>query len=185
MKRRFFTVGVVCAIVASLSLSSCIGSFSLTKKLLTWNEGVGHKFVNELVFVAFWVLPVYEVCALADILVLNSVEFWSGHSPLAANSTIVDGQDGKYLVERDATGYTITSFNDQTKVRLDFNEESQTWSLVGQSGTVYPLMTFVDVDHVKVNVGGGEMMLVERNEDGLYALQAAVAANARDLALAK
>ena len=36
------------------------------------------KFVNELVFFAFWILPVYEVSGLADLLVLNSIEFWSG-----------------------------------------------------------------------------------------------------------
>lgn len=51
--------------------------FSLTNKLLTWNRQVGSKFVNELVFFALWILPVYEVSGLADLLVLNSIEFWA------------------------------------------------------------------------------------------------------------
>ena len=70
--------------------SSCIGSFSLTNKLLAWNKTVGNKFVNELVFFAFWVLPVYEVSALADVLVLNSIEFWSGGNPVAKGTKVIE-----------------------------------------------------------------------------------------------
>jgi len=78
MKKKFLTVAVAATLSLSLVSTSCIGSFSLTNKLLSWNQQVGNKFVNELVFFAFWVLPVYEISALADILVLNSIEFWSG-----------------------------------------------------------------------------------------------------------
>lgn len=174
-------MATISALVASMTLSSCIGSFNLTNKLLDWNNTIDNKFVNELVFFAFWCIPVYEVCAAADLLVLNSVEFWSGTSPVASTKTIIDGQDGKYLVQRDSSGYTITSLSDKTEVRLDFNAETQTWSLVGLSGTVYPLMTMIDDTHVKINVGN-EMMLVEKSANGVYALQQAVIRNTGDLA---
>ena len=77
MKKRIFSV---CAILVagSLMFSSCIGSFGLSNKVLTWNQQVGSKFVNELVFIGFWILPVYEISLLADLLVINSIEFWSG-----------------------------------------------------------------------------------------------------------
>ena len=94
--------------------SSCIGSFSLTNKLLAWNKTVGNKFVNELVFFAFWVLPVYEVSALADVLVLNSIEFWSGGNPVAKGTKVIEGQEGRYLVECDS----IFTFVDDTHVSL-------------------------------------------------------------------
>ena len=42
--------------------------------MLEWNDQIGGKFVNELVFIAFWILPVYELSAMADILVINSIE---------------------------------------------------------------------------------------------------------------
>ena len=82
MKKFYLTVGVVLALCASMGLSSCIGSFALTNKVISWNNQVGSKFVNELVFFAFWILPVYEVTALADVLIINSIEFWSGNNPL-------------------------------------------------------------------------------------------------------
>ena len=75
MKKHYLTVGIALTLMASMSLTSCIGSFSLTNKLMSWNNQVGNKFVNELVFFCFWIIPVYEVTALADVLVLNSIEF--------------------------------------------------------------------------------------------------------------
>ena len=81
-------------LASSVLFSSCIGSFGLTNKLLDWNRNIDSKFVNELVFVAFWIVPVYEISALADILVLNSIEFWSGNNPVADAGTVktIDGK---------------------------------------------------------------------------------------------
>ena len=63
--------------------SSCIGSFRLTNKLLAWNQTIDSKFVNELVFIAFCIVPVYPISAMADLIVINSIEFWSGENPVA------------------------------------------------------------------------------------------------------
>lgn len=170
MKKKVFTVGLVLALVGSMSMSSCIGSFGLTNKLLTWNQQVGNKFVNELVFFAFWILPVYEVSALADILVLNSIEFWSGNSPLAKGTKVIEGQDGRYLVECDGKGYNIKSENDGSVVRLDFDSETQAWSMTYNDET-YPLMTYVDANHVQLPAADGSSVVVEVSQDGVFAYQ--------------
>ena len=45
---------IVTALVGgSLLFSSCIGSFGLWSNLKDWNQGIGNKFVNEVVFLAF------------------------------------------------------------------------------------------------------------------------------------
>lgn len=170
MKRKYFTVAAVLLCAGSLMFSSCIGSFALTNKLLSWNKQVGSKFVNELVFVAFWILPVYEVSGLADILVINSIEFWSGSNPVAQGRTVIDGQDGRYLVDCDGKGYTITSENDGSKVRLDFDVEEQTWS-ANINGQSYELMTFIDDSHVSMPAPDGTRTVVELSQDGLWAYQ--------------
>ena len=104
MRKSYLTIAVVLALGASMTLQSCLGSFALSNKVLNWNRQVGDKFVNELVFVAFWILPVYEMSLLADILVINSIEFWSGENPVVAQTKVVDGKDAKYLVQSDKTG---------------------------------------------------------------------------------
>lgn len=75
-----------------------------------WNQGVSNKFVNELIFLAFHIVPVYEIAYLADALVLNSIEFWSGSNPTASIGEVktVQGENGEYLVKTNENGYTIT-----------------------------------------------------------------------------
>ncbi|MDE6489557.1 MAG: DUF3332 domain-containing protein [Muribaculaceae bacterium] len=172
MKKTYLTVAVVLSLAGTMMFSSCIGKFALTNKLLAWNQQVGSKFVNELVFFAFWVLPVYEVSALADILVINSIEFWSGSNPMACGTTVIEGQDGRYLVECDGKGYTITSENDGSVVRMDFDAEDQAWSVVLPDGESYEFLTFVDDNHVKMPAGQpGEYTVVELSQPGVFAYQ--------------
>ena len=155
MKKRYLSVALVVALAGSMVMTSCIGSFSLTNKLLSWNRQVGNKFVNELVFFAFWIIPVYEVSALADVLVINSIEFWSGTNPVAKGKKVVDGHDGRYLVECDGTGYTI-----------DF--DAQTWSVDAGQGAM-PFMTFVDDNHVSMPAADGTMQTIELSQAGVMA----------------
>ena len=89
MKKRFLTVAVILAVAGSLMFTSCIGSFGLTSKIHDWNSQVGNKFVNEVVFFAFWILPVYELSMLADVLVINSIEFLSTGKMLVTKSNLM------------------------------------------------------------------------------------------------
>lgn len=171
MKKTFLTVAVITALCGSMLTSSCIGKFALTNRVLAWNNQVGNKFLNELVFVAFWVLPVYEVTGLADLLVLNSIEFWSGSNPMAKGTKIIDGQDGRYLVKCDGKGYTIESENDGTTVRLDFNEDTSSWYVNMPGSEPVKLMTFVDDTHVALPSADGSEVIVEVSQAGVYAYQ--------------
>lgn len=175
MKKTYLSVALICTLGLSLLTTSCIGSFSLTNKLLTWNQGVGNKFVNELVFFAFWILPVYEVSALADILVLNSIEFWSGSNPVASTgSKIVDGEKGRYFVDCDENGYTITSEEDGSVVRLDYDGDDQSWSAT-VNGTTTKIFSFIDEDHISIVTGDGSYRDVTLDAQGVMAYQNEVA----------
>ncbi len=173
MRKTKLTVAVVCALMGSMLLPSCIGSFTLTNKLLSWNRQVGNKFVNELVFFAFWIIPVYEVSALADVLVINSIEFWSGSNPVAANgSRTIHGTDGDYLVSVDKKGYTIKSETDGSVVRLDFNDKDRSWSMRLPDGTSQTIFSFVDDEHIALPAPGDEEpVVIELSDAGLYAYQ--------------
>lgn len=176
MKRTYLSVALICTLGLSLLTSSCIGSFSLTNKLLSWNRGVSNKFVNELIFFAFWILPVYEVSALADVLVLNSIEFWSGNNPVAVGRSVIDGQDGRYLVDCDGNGYTITSETDGSVVRLDFNEDEQSWSAT-VNGETTKLFSFVDENTVSIISADGEYHNVNLDARGVMAYSNEIAAS--------
>ena len=124
---------LVCAILSgSVLFSSCIGSFGLWNSLKDWNQGVSNKFVNELIFLAFHIVPVYEIAYLADVLVLNSIEFWSGSNPTASIGEVktVQGENGEYLVKTNENGYTITKKGEDKSVDLVYNKENNTWNAV-------------------------------------------------------
>lgn len=170
MKKIKISVLALTLAGGSLLFNSCIGSFSLTNSVLSWNNEVGHKFVNELVFVAFWILPVYEVTSIADLLILNSIEFWSGSNPLSASTKVIDTEQGRYLVACDGKGYTVTHEATGRGIRLDFDEDAQTWAL-NVDGEAYPFMTYLDDNHVKMVTPEGDFKTVELSERGLQAYQ--------------
>ena len=178
MKKKHLIVVAVVALSASMMMQSCIGSFALYNKVKNWNDHVGDKFVNELVFVAMWILPVYELSFVADLFILNSIEFWSGTNPALAQNetTIVDGKDARYLVARDATGYAITNLNTNQVTRFNFNAESNSWSLEN-NGKEVELFTFVDDTHVNILNRDGGYTTVELSQAGVLAYEELIGVN--------
>lgn len=165
---------IVTALVGgSLLFSSCIGSFGLWSNLKDWNQGIGNKFVNEVVFLAFHIVPVYEVAYLADILVLNSIEFWSGSNPVAELGSIrtVQGENGNYAIRTNEDGYTITKEGDEGKeLNLVYNAEKRTWNAEAE---------------------GKSFELIRMNEDGTISYQQpdgslkTIVPNAQEVAIAR
>ncbi len=73
--------------VLAFSLASCAGKFSLTHKLLNWNLSL-NKWLGSFVLFLFIVVPVYGVCLLVDWVVLNVIEFYSGHNPVSSTEPL-------------------------------------------------------------------------------------------------
>lgn len=180
MRKRFLPV---CAIVlaSSMLFTSCIGSFRLTNKVLAWNHQISNKFVNELVFFGLWILPVYEISAIADILVINSVEFWSGTNPIEAGVKTVSDDNGLYLIAWDNTGYKITNQTTGEVTRFDFHADTNSWSVPTSEGDI-TILTFIDDTHVKVPTRDGSSTIVELSENGVLAYKDMIGYNYSNLA---
>ena len=174
MKKNKLNMALAITLAATLCFSSCIGSFKLTNKVLSWNGSVGNKFVNELVFIAFHIIPVYEITVVADLIILNSIEFWSGENIVAQSSTKeVKGENGDiYLVKTDKDGYTITNTTDNSTIGFVFDSNDNSWS-VSANGETTKFMTFVDDNHVKMIGAEGNNMIVELSQAGVMAYQEA------------
>ncbi len=76
----------VAIVAGSVLLTGCMGQFRLTDKVYSWNKKAsGERWVNEIIFVGMAVLlPVYGLTLLADGVIFNSIEWWSGSNPIAA-----------------------------------------------------------------------------------------------------
>jgi hypothetical protein len=172
MKKNKLAIAVAVLLSCS-ALSSCIGSFALTHKVLDWNKNVGDKFVNEVVFLCFHIIPVYPVAMFADAVVFNSLEFWDQPNPIAANNVkYIKGNKGNYKIESNQAGYVVTNQKTKEVMTLSFNKESKSWEAQSDGQTV-TFLTFVDATHVKLY---GSDKVIELSQAGVLAYQAMVSA---------
>ena len=101
---------VICLILAlamaPIALTGCIGSFAAWHKVQEFNRDASdNEWVQELLFLVLHIIPVYGIAYLIDIVVINSIEFWTGENPMNTARTIV-GDDGAVT--------TITPLDDNT-----------------------------------------------------------------------
>lgn len=178
MKKFNMKMAATVMICGSFIFSSCIGSFGLHSKLVSWNQGISTKFVNELVFLAFNIIPVYGVCYMADALVINSIEFWSGSNPIASIGDVkkVKGENGNYLVETLENGYSITKEGESTSIELVYDKELNTWNVVAD-GVSTELLQMNNNGTAQINLPNGEEMTVALNAQGVAAARQAVGVN--------
>lgn len=82
MKKSFYAL----SLAASVALTGCFGSFALTKKAYDFNKGLGDKWIQWVAYLVAgpFVVP---ITMLADSLILNSLEFWTGNNPVATGDT--------------------------------------------------------------------------------------------------
>ena len=159
-------------LVLSLTMSSCLGSLALTNKVRVWNRQISNKFINELVYVGLWIVPVYETCFISDILVLNSIEFWSGKNPVssASEKKVVHGEHNDFSVVSTPTGYKITNLSDSTSCELIHCDKNDSW-LMQQGSKTVKLFNYVDKGHVSMPDGAGHDIIVPLDAAGVMAYQ--------------
>ena len=174
MKRKFPVIAMVTLLTSSILFSSCLGSFNLTQKLYSWNKSAGDKWVNEIIFIALCVVPVYGVAIAADALILNSIEFWTNENPIAATETKqIETKDGLYTITTDANGHKIQKEGSEEIVEFVFNKEENSWSL-NAMGIVTPLIQFEDNNQATVYLADGSTMTTSIDRAGVLALRQVV-----------
>ena len=82
----------------------------------------------------------------------------------------VDTDHGRYEIACDGKGYDITNLLTGDAVRLDFDTDSQTWSVETVEGNV-PFMTMLDDSHVRIHTPGAPCQ-VELTAEGVAGFRA-------------
>lgn len=168
----------VCFMAASLLFSSCfVGKYALWNKYINWqNHMTSSKFVNAIV--GFILVPIVGgICQLVDILVLNTIEFWSGSNPVQANigkTQNVIGEDGRvYAVTTLKDGYDVKSPTGEMTY-LRHHAENDSWT-IEQNGVSQELFRYnADGKTIRTTINGQTKDL-SMDEAGVY--QARMMAN--------
>jgi hypothetical protein len=177
MKKHFKLM--VAMLSVTLVLTSCIGSFNLTNKVKSWNEGLGNKFVNELVFIGMHIIPVYPITLFVDGIVLNSIEFWTGSAPISKSDNgtkIVKNSKGEdVMITSSAEGYTIS--NGVEDVKFVYNEAYNSWSVINNDVATKLLTIDAENNSAELYLLSGETMSVELTDEGMNTVRQAISAN--------
>jgi hypothetical protein len=73
-------IGLILLVTMIPILSGCYGYFPLTKAVYRYNGDVTYsKVLRTLLFWGLVIIPVYGVSTIADALVFNLIEFWTGN----------------------------------------------------------------------------------------------------------
>ena len=105
MRRRITGLLLALAMLSITSLG-CIGNFGLSGKVREFNlETSEDRWGREILFVVLYVIPVYPFAGLLDILIFNSVEFWTGKNPINGTPSVtplssreVESEDGSRML---------------------------------------------------------------------------------------
>jgi hypothetical protein len=145
---------------SALALSGCFGSFGASRALWGWNDGMHpSKWVKWLVFFGLCLIPVYELFLLADALVINSVEFWTGSNP------VKNAADGRTITRVATADPNTLRLEVRRAGRLEYvvfcqHRSDGTLALLDASGR--PLSVVQEQADGSVEVRGGDHLLLAR-----------------------
>lgn len=156
MKR---TLVALLSAIAMFFASNCYGGFVATKKVYHWNGGLGNKWVQSIVMWVMLIVPVYEIVAIVDFLILNTLEFWTGSNPMAMKEGEVetqivhkDGKDFEITATRNQFQITeVTNGKRQESVFLVFNQGESAW-YVKARGKMTKISEMSDADASQVRL---------------------------------
>jgi hypothetical protein len=89
-------------------MTGCFGKFALTRKLYGFNDSIGNKFLKTFVFWGLIIIPACQMCATADFVIFNLLEFWTGSNLIGQSDVQHEIRDDGTVQFRSPTGvYTL------------------------------------------------------------------------------
>ena len=62
---------------------ACLGPDNAYRGLQNWNANMSESdAAREAVFLGMTIIPVYGIALWVDVIVLNTIEYWSGNNPV-------------------------------------------------------------------------------------------------------
>lgn len=181
--RKFF---ICTALSSTILFTSCLGSFSAFNSLRDWNDGLtSNKFLDNLVFWALNIIPVYGLFFIGDIIIFNVIEFWSGSNPIA----MIEGDIETQIVKKDGNTYELIATKNKLQIKvidgvekgqqvdLVYNPEEQTWYAHKLDGEIIKLSSFEDGFYIVYMPDGQEVKIdpTTSREEGLALLNQNIA----------
>jgi hypothetical protein len=132
---------IAVVLIVAFFTTGCTGSFNLTRKVYNFHRSQTDKWSDELCFLLVALIPVYSLATLADAIVFNSIEFWTGKNPveMTANPSttrVVQNGKDKYLMSYNKKTDEISLASAQGNHGLIFQKTDNTIIAKNNKGQV-------------------------------------------------
>lgn len=154
MKTRIVALMAAFGLIASFS-TACIGNFALTAKVRKFNlDTTPTRWGRQLLFLCLYIIPVYPFSGLIDILIINSIEFWSGTNPIDESSAVTPG------AAKDDFGSRTQTLEDGTQITMTHEfDDTITAVIVSPEGRNTTLTLVRDGDRVTFQDEQGNVVI--------------------------
>lgn len=165
--------------------NSCLGPFKLTHKTYDWNNSIGDKWANNVVFWALLIIPVYEVVVFLDTCIFNVIEFWGGTNPISMN----EGDEEIRIVESGNKEYMIKATKNKFHIEQIIGTHKGEWAdiifypednscYLHYKGEKIKLVEYIHsedgTDQVNLFLPNGSMISMDANKRNLNVAQFAL-----------
>ncbi len=170
-------VAIVCIIAGGMfSFANCFGSFGIVKAIygahrgLKIGSGLLAKFIQTvLMYFPFSIL--YGFGFVADILLFNLVEFWTGSNPVAKSEFDFEGKlVRKFQNGNESVTLTYTEFGEKLRISVSLGDTTEEFvAFRGEEGVLY---REVNGDLRRIDVSSrevGSQTILQLHENGKIA----------------
>jgi hypothetical protein len=109
MKEESMRKYIVCSLILAVLLAGCTGPFRFTRSVYPLHHTQQNKWMDEMIFLVC--VPVYAFALCGDMVIFNTVQFWTGRNPLAMKEGTVGGMalngEHRVLLGYDASDGTV------------------------------------------------------------------------------
>lgn len=130
------------AIILTVGVAGCFGNFAATRKVYEFNESFGDKWVNQVMFWVLNIVPVYSIASFADVVLFNTIEFWTGSNPIAMGpmDEVIKyaSEDGKNLKITIRQNEVLVEDMDkpENEIELSYRPLQKSWYYHSDNGLV-------------------------------------------------
>jgi hypothetical protein len=186
LAKVFIAMGMICTL---LFTTGCFGKFAVVKMVYKFHDSVAGDDMQGKVIKSLLLLlvghAVYGLSAVADVLLFNVIEFWTGSNPLAMNAhqketQIVEHNGIKFQITATQNKFEVKQLNGVTKglsQSLSFNPTELAWYNTSNGASTKLIQyTVKNGEMVSATYFGTKGQTVVVNEAQLNSMFASVAA---------
>lgn len=73
---------LLAGLLAAGLCTSCLGPNRAHDSIRNWNANISDQhWLSEVIYIGFWIIPVYQFAYLGDVVVFNTMGYW-GENPI-------------------------------------------------------------------------------------------------------